>query len=110
MKLILTILVLLLTQTVFGQHDSFRFLNKNHKLNRNYEVDLENDKSHLFVATQRGRKNLSDNREILNIYPVRPEGDPRFMNPDIIEVRYEYRRFDMGNLIPNILRPVRSNP
>ena len=110
MKLILTILIILLTQTVFGQHDSFRFLNKNHKLNRNYEADLENDKSHLFVATQRKGKKLSDNREKLNIYPVYFEGDPRFVNPDVIEVRYEYRKFDMGNLIPNVLKPVGSNP
>jgi hypothetical protein len=110
MKFILTVLIYLVANAAIGQHDTFRFMKKNYKLNRNYESILNNGNSPVFVASQPGGKNLWDNREKLNIYPVRVQGDPRFVNPDVIEIRYNYRRFDMGNLIPNMLKPVISNP
>ncbi|MBS0001022.1 MAG: hypothetical protein KFF73_18710 [Cyclobacteriaceae bacterium] len=105
MKLILTILIYMITHSVLGQHDSFKFLEKNHKLNRNYKIDLNQGNSALFVSARPGRKFFADNREKLNIYPVRMEGDPRFIDPDMIKIRYDYRKFDYGNLVPNHLKP-----
>ena len=110
MKLFTTILIYLITHSVFGQYDSFKFLKKNHKLNRRYEIEMKQKEVPLFYSSQSGINNFSRTGEKLNVYPLNIDGDPRFVNPDMIEVRYDYRRFDMGNMIPNILKTVNLNP
>jgi len=107
MKLLLTFLTFLLTNEVLGNDGSLKFLERNQKLNRNYLSDLNDNSSNLyFSGNPETLKNISRNREKLNIYPVRLEGDQRLINPDAIEVRFEYKKFNMGDLILNILKPV----
>lgn len=111
MRLLLIVLVILFTNTGHAQQkEKFKFLKKNYKLNRDSQAELNQEGTSLFSSSypnkigQRSRK-----KEKLNIYPLVFDGDPRFVNPDLYEIRYEFRKFDMGDLIPNVLRPVGGN-
>lgn len=111
MRLFLIVLVVLFSNTGYAQQkESFKFLKKNHKLNRGYQAELNQKDGPLFVSSHPQKiRQISGKKEKLNIYPLVYEGDPRLVNPDLHEIRYEYRKFNMGNLIPNVLRPVGIN-
>lgn len=111
MRLILTVLVILFSDTGHAQlKETFKFLKKNYKLNRGHQTELNQGGVSLFVSSHPKKINrISGKKEKLNIYPLVFEGDPRFLNPDLYEIRYEYKKFDMGNLIPNVLRSVGGN-
>jgi len=111
MRPVLTILIVLISNLGHGQHnDSFNFLKKNHKLNRDYLKELNQDPSPVFVSTNPKKINrLYGEKEKLNIYPLVFEGDPRFVNPDLYEIRYDYKKFDMGDLVPNVLKQIGGN-
>jgi len=111
MRLLLIVLIILLTNTGHAQQkETFKFLKKNYKLNRGCQAEVNQEGTSLFVSSSPSKTSLkSRKKEKLNIYPLVFEGDPRFINPDLYEIRYEYRKFDMGDLIPNVLRPVGGN-
>ncbi len=111
MRLILAIFIFLIANQGWGQHDEpFKFLKKNQKLNRDYLTELNRDPAPVFVSSDPPKNNkIFGKRKKLNIYPYVLEGDPRYMNPDLFELKYNYQKFDMGDLILNILKPVGGN-
>lgn len=108
MRFILAIFIFLMSNLGWGQHDEpFKFLKKNQKLNRDYLTELNRDPAQVNLSSDSPKKNrLLGKRMKLNIYPLVLEVDPRFMNPDSFELKYDYQKFDMSDLIPNILKPV----
>jgi hypothetical protein len=110
-RLLLWILIIFNTITVYGRDDSWKFRKRNHKLNQNYVKDLNKKSAPVFILNNPAAKNtFSSGKGELSIFIHAPKENYRFTNPDAIHVHYHYQQFNMGDLIPKIFKPLEYEP
>ncbi len=85
-----------------------KMLKRNHKLNPQYVRDLNDNSKKIYVSKGRFSFRKSKKDKLIIYYPS-PDYK-KHMNPDAMEIRYEYNRFNNGNLRPVFNIPIKTNP